>query len=93
MHLVAPVFDASGMRDEDAYLGDFAYGPESISNIENVCDQIFLYHSTDDPVVPYAHAEKIQSYLPHAKLIRYSDKGHFSEESTFPAILEHIRKN
>jgi len=50
-----------------------------------------LYHSTDDDVVPYVHAEKIKSYLPKAKLITLTDRGHINQPE-FPEILENIMK-
>lgn len=91
LHLIAPVLDSSGMKDEDSYLGDFAYSPNIIPNLQKICEEIFLYHSTDDPVVPYEHSQRIMTYLPHAKLTTFTDKWHFSGEITFPELLENIR--
>ena len=89
LHLVSSVFDESDMSDEEKYAWDFAYDPSIISNIEHQADEIFLYHSTDDEIVPYSHAEKIKAYLPKAKLVTFTDRGHFSQPE-FPELLENI---
>ena len=89
LHLIATVFDESGMSDEEKYAWDFAYEPKIIPNLQNQVEEIFLYHSTDDDMVPYAHAEKILSYLPKAKLITFTDRGHFHIPE-FPELLENI---
>lgn len=91
LHLVAAVFDESDMEEDEKYAGDFAYSPDIIKNIEHQAEEIFIYHSTDDDIVPYAHAEKIKSYLPTAKLISFNDRGHFNQ-AEFPELLENILK-
>lgn len=89
LHLVSSVFDESDMSEEEKYAWDFAYDPSIIPNIEHQADEIFLYHSTDDEIVPYTHAEKIKAYLPKAKLVTFTDRGHFSQPE-FPELLENI---
>lgn len=91
LHLVSPVFDESDMDEDEKYSWDFAYSADIIPNLEKYCDQIFLYHSTDDDIVPYSHSEKIKSYLPNAKLMTLTDRWHFFNEETFPEILENIK--
>lgn len=92
LHLIAGVFDESDMSEEEKYSWDFVYDPSIIPNIEHQADEVFLYHSTDDLVVPYSHAEKIKAYLPKAKLITFTDRWHFSQPE-FPELLENIIKN
>lgn len=89
LHLVSAVFDESDMDEDEKYSWDFAYNSDIIVNLQKYCDQIFIYHSTDDDIVPYSHAQKIKSYLPNAKLITLHDRWHFNQE-TFPEILENI---
>lgn len=89
LHLVSSVFDESDMSEEEKYAGDFAYDPSVISNIEDQAEEIFLYHSTDDDIVPYAHVEKIKAYLPKAKLITLNNRGHINQPE-FPELLENI---
>ncbi|MEI6774203.1 MAG: hypothetical protein WCL18_05425 [bacterium] len=81
------------MSDEQKYAGDFAYEPKIISNLQTQVEQIVLYHSTDDDLVPYSHTEKIKAYLPKAKLITFSDRGHFFGQLEFPELLVNIKKN
>lgn len=91
LHLISSVFDESDMSDEEKYAWDFAYDPKIISNLEDKADTIFLYHSTDDEVVPYSHVEKIKTYLPKAKLITFTDRWHINQPE-FPELLENIMK-
>ena len=48
--LIAAPFD-------NGYLGDFAL-PSSLEKLEKQSEKIFLYHSKDDPSVPFAEMEK-----------------------------------
>ena len=89
LHLIAGVFDESDMSDEEKYAGDFAYSPEIISNLTSKVEQIYMYHSIDDPSVPYSHAQKIKSYLPKATLLTFTDRGHFNQPE-FPELLANI---
>lgn len=90
LHLMSSVFDESDMSDEEKYSWDFAYDPSIIPNIQNQVEQIFLYHSTDDDLVPYSHSEKIKSYLPNAQLITFHDRWHFFQNE-IPEIIEKIQ--
>jgi hypothetical protein len=90
LHLMSTVFDESDMSDEEKYAWDFAYDPKIIPNIEDQAEEIFLYHSTDDDLVPYSHTEKIKAYLPKAKLMTFTDRGHFFQ-SEIPEIIANIR--
>lgn len=90
LHLLSAVFDESDMDEDEKYSWDFAYSPNIIKNLEKHCEQIFIYHSTDDDIVPYSHSEKIKSYLSNAKLITFNGRWHFFNEKTFSEILENI---
>lgn len=89
LHLVSSVIDESWIEDEEKYLGDFVFDLKGLANIQSKTDRIFVYHSTDDPMVPYSHAERLASYLPSAKLITFNDRGHFKQPE-FPELLENI---
>lgn len=65
---------------------------ENLTNITNKTEKIFIYHSKDDSVVPYAHAEKYLEYLPSAQLNAFEDRGHFLQEE-FPELIENIKNN
>ena len=53
--------------------------------------KIFLYHSKDDPVVPFSAAEKYQKILPDAKLRVLEGRKHIIQ-SEFPELVEDIKK-
>ncbi len=91
LHLVAPVFDDSGMIWEWVWSFEL-WEQELFSNISNMTEKIFLYHSRDDFVVPYDHSEKYLEYLPDADLISFEDRGHFLQ-AEFPELIENIKNN
>lgn len=91
LHLMSPVFDESDMDEDEKYTGDFAYNAEIIKNLEKHCEQIFIYHSTDDNIVPYSHAQKITNYLPWVIFVTFHNKWHFLVPE-IPEILENILK-
>lgn len=70
--------------------GGFAL-PDSLENISKHCKKVFIYHSTDDSIVPYADALKYHKSLPEAKLVTFTDRGHFLDDD-FPEIEENIKK-
>jgi len=84
--LAAPVFDAEGM---DESLGDFIFHPD-ISGLEGQAGKIFLYHSEDDRVVPFANLGKFQNALRSAIVRTFKDRGHFDQEH-FPEIVSDIK--
>jgi len=51
---------------------------------------VFLYHSTDDVEVPYAHSIMYQDRL-HARLKTYTDRGHYFKRSEFRDIASDIK--
>jgi uncharacterized protein len=89
LFLVASPSGPDDFNSEDG--GDFAFNSDNLSNIEKQTSTIILYHSTDDLVVPYSHAENLKNGLPHSKLITLTDRGHFIGPE-FPEIIEEIRK-
>lgn len=88
LYLVAAPFD--GNRDKYS-LTDFKLSV-SLKNIEKQISKIFLYHSKDDPVVPFSDLEKYASELPSAKKIIFKDRDHFSQEE-FPELVERIKND
>lgn len=91
LHLVAWVFDKEGLPKGEDALADFILDPNKLNNLDKQVDQIFLYHSTDDPMVPFSHVEKYKSYLPKAQIFKFHDRGHFNVPE-LPELLENIRK-
>lgn len=87
--LLAGPFDDKSRSDIDYTLGDFVL-PESLEKFASQAGKIFLYHSKDDPVVPFADQGKYAAKLPSAEKVVFEDKGHFNLKE-FPEIVEKIR--
>ncbi|RJQ14631.1 hypothetical protein C4553_00995 [Candidatus Parcubacteria bacterium] len=84
--LVAAVYD---YEDEHSYLADFTL-PKELSLFEKQANKIFLYHSKDDNVVPFADFEKYQNELKGAVVRAFQDRGHFNQEE-LPEIVKDIK--
>jgi len=84
--LVAPPYD-----DIDHYysLADFKL-PDDLSKLQEQGGKVIIYHSKDDPVVPFADFLKYQKALPAIEFRIFEDKGHFTS-GEFPEIVEDIR--
>ncbi len=80
---------AGGYNDNIAGYGSFALN--SATGLEKSADEIHLYHSEDDPVVPYSELDKFVRDLPSAHAHRFSNRNHFLDE-TFPELLEILKK-
>lgn len=85
---IKAVFFLAGPFNSE-YLGDFIL-PDSLERIEKQARKIFLYHSEDDPVVPFAELDKYVQKLPGAKKIIFKDKGHFTLKE-FPEFVEKLK--
>ena len=53
--------------------------------------QIYLYHSKDDPVVPFSALEQYKKALPNAQTRIFEDRKHLNQEQ-FPELVEDILK-
>lgn len=74
------------------YLADFPYEVSLLPHLEKQVEQIFIYHSKDDLVLPFIHGERLAQYLPSAKFMVFEDRGHFNQ-AEFPEIVENILSN
>lgn len=70
-------------------LADFVL-PSDLEGLRKQGGKIFVYHSTDDVVVPYSNAESYRLALPDATFRTFTDRGHFNQER-FVEIEEGIR--
>jgi hypothetical protein len=82
--LVAPLFESAGGE-----VPEFAL-PDSLAGVTNQVPKIHLYHSEDDPVIPFDHLFKYQAALPDAVASIFGDRGHFNM-AQFPEIVDDIR--
>lgn len=87
IHLVSPAFNNKDFDEENIW--NFLFNPDNLIKIEPQSEQIFLYHSKDDNIVPFKHSKKIKKHIPKAKLITFENRGHFIQE-TFPELLKNI---
>ena len=87
LFLVAPPFDD---KDYDYSLADFNFKIKNLKNIEKQCKQINIYHSKDDPIVPFEDFKKYKKYLPKANFYEFKNRQHFGQEK-FPEIIKDIK--
>ena len=85
MLVAAPFCD----DDPDESLNGFV-PPADLSLLDSQ-GELFIYHSTDDPVVPFTHAEHYTKALPRATLRTCEGMGHFNIES-FPVLEKDVRE-
>ncbi len=89
LHLIAAPFERVGSFSLDQNLS------QSSTNLEQIqknCQQIYLYHSSDDLVVNFEELAKYQAQLPLAQSLIFSTRGHFLQPE-FPELVEQIKKN
>lgn len=76
----------------DEMLGSFSFNLETVYHrISRWTDQIYIYHSKDDPMVPFEQWLELKSYFPEAIFREFDDRGHFYKESELPEIVEDIK--
>ena len=91
LFLLAPLFENENVEGDGDDGGDFAFDTSRVGELANRTDAIYLFHSKDDPIVPFHHSEKYAAALPNAELITFEDKNHFLIEE-FPELVEKIRE-
>ncbi|HWQ60408.1 MAG TPA: alpha/beta hydrolase [Candidatus Fimivivens sp.] len=82
--LVAAPFDDESRES----LGDFRL-PRNLDGISRQAEQILLFHSKDDPVVPFTEVEKYARALSGAEAVMLDGRGHFMTED-FPELSDRI---
>ncbi|MEI7765210.1 MAG: alpha/beta hydrolase [bacterium] len=89
LHLVVPAVFNDGLTLEK--LNTFEFDIKKINKISEMCDEIYLWASKDDPLVSFENSEMVKENLPNVKFNVFENRGHFFVE-TFPEILEIIKK-
>jgi uncharacterized protein len=80
--LISAVYD----KDSEGYpLANFTLP----TNLDLQTDKIYLYHSKDDPVVPFSTLERYKRALPKALIRVFEDRKHFNQEE-FPELAQDI---
>lgn len=78
---------ACSNKDTDGYhLASFSLPSEL--NLQT--REIYLYHSKDDPVVPFSDLEEYKKALPYAHIRVLEDRQHINQEE-FPELLKDIK--
>ncbi len=85
--LIAPPYDIHLHSSES--LCDFK-PPKKLNKFQNQGGKIFIYHSKDDPVIPFSNAQKYQKSLPKAELIIFKNREHFNQ-TDFPELVDKIK--
>lgn len=83
--LIAGAYDDATNEE----LGSFRV--HSAKNLIKNAQEIHLFHSKDDPVVPFTELAKFQADLPTATSHIFEDRGHFND-ATFPELLELLKQ-
>lgn len=82
---------AAPHHGSDEYsLADFTL-PHSLSTFAKQGGSIYLYHSEDDPVVPFGDLAEYRKALPSAKVRTFTDRNHFKQPE-FPELVEDIKQ-
>jgi len=91
-YLIAAPYDDKEYKEKDGgySLADFAL-PDSLRRLEKQGGRIYLYHSKDDPIVPFAEVKKYAETLPSTEKEIFEEKGHFMQEE-FPELIDNIRQ-
>ncbi len=84
----AAPFEPDDFGGEDG--GDFRFDVLALPKLLKITPKIVFFHSTDDFVVPYTHAQKYKESLPDAELLTFSDKNHFLIPE-FPELVAYIK--
>lgn len=82
--LIAAPFERGAREHEDFIL------PDSLALFAQQGGGISLYHSKDDPVVPFSELAKYTAALPQAKANIFEDRKHFNQDS-FSELIADIR--
>jgi len=84
--LVAPAYDDT---HSDYSMADFKL-PDSLNDFAKQGGKIFIYGSTDDPIVPPVDFENYENRLGDVVMRRFTDRGHFNQEE-LPELIEDIK--
>lgn len=80
----------SGGYNDDSIEDMGSFKVESATNLPASAETIHLFHSTDDPVVPFSELAKFQADLPTAAVHILDNRGHFND-TEFPELLDILR--
>lgn len=89
IHLVAPF-----VKEDKIYkykLMNFKFDLSNISQISKICDNIHVWYSTDDFLVPFENSEIVIKNINGINVHKFGNRNHFFQEE-FPELLEVINR-
>ena len=84
LHLVA-----AAVSETEEPLDGFLFSKD-LGNVSRQAEKIYLYHSKDDPVVPFSDCEELAKRLPEAEKVIFANRKHFYGEN-FPELVARIK--
>jgi serine hydrolase len=70
---------------------EFALPPDFGARLADM-SPVYLYHSRDDPEVPFEHLERYRRALPRATVRALDGRGHEFDQPQFPELVADIRR-
>jgi len=89
-YLIAPPFDNS-LREE-GLSGGFEL-KDDLSFIKQNCNNINIWFSKDDEIIPIEHAKKYEDAIPSAKMRIFESKGGHFVVQEFPELTDAIKND
>jgi predicted alpha/beta hydrolase family esterase len=92
LHLVAPIVDNKFQPADDVEdCGTFAFDISKVSEIKKYCENIHIWHSTDDTMCRFANTEYLLEQIPEIILHKFENRSHFLD-TTFWELFDEMRK-
>ncbi len=73
IHMIAPVWNDDILGAGET-VGNFAFEPENLANLEKQAGEVHFWHSEDDTIVPYHHSLRYLEYLPKSILHSFANR-------------------
>jgi predicted alpha/beta hydrolase family esterase len=86
LFLIAAPYEAN---EDEEYLGDFEVTKKN-KPLSLQSNQIIIFHSNDDKVVPAEQSKKLHALIRGSILVQFKDYGHFNVER-LPELVERIK--
>lgn len=92
LHLVAPFVSNSFQPVNDTEdTATFTFDISKVSEVGKYCEEVHLWHSTDDTLCMYKNSEFLKESLPLSTLHTFNNKWHFVQ-TTFIELFDVLRK-
>ncbi|ETB63674.1 TPA: alpha/beta hydrolase [Candidatus Nomurabacteria bacterium] len=90
IHLIAPFVKENNF--EKYKLMNFKFDLSKINRINEICDDVHIWYSSDDFLVLPDNSEIVIKNIPKIVIHKFDDRNHFFQEA-FPELLEVINKS